>query len=215
MRAIEEPPPPPQPPPEPPKIEKLAPGPVGPAAPAKPAPPKPPKPPPKPAAAAPTELPKAPAPAAETPQAPPSAPPSDDPEPGGPTGKTDPNGGDGPGGDGPPGSNGGGGGGDDPNGSVPVLLPAGATKPLALNVVQVTSAAYPRAARAAEIEGEVIVKIVVKADGTVELVKFVKSDPNFDDAVREILKNLKYKPAMYNGRAIAVYQNLRLPFEIE
>jgi len=212
VRKIEEPPP----PPPPPAPKPLAPGPVNPAPPSQPPPAKPPTP------ALRREAPKA-IPKAKPAEADPQPAKSErvvDPLPANnagtaPTGPTDPNGGDGPGGNGKPGDplGGGGGGGDTPGGSVPVILPAGATAPIRLSAL-VTDDDYPRSARAANIEGVVKVKVVVKVDGSVELVKFIQSDENFDAAVRSILKRLKYKPAVYNGQPIAVFQNLTFPFEI-
>lgn len=96
----------------------------------------------------------------------------------------------------------------------PVVLPAGASAPEPLTAL-VTEDDYPRAARAARIEGTVIVKVAVLANGSVELVKFIKRDANFDDAVLAILKRLRFKPALYNGHAIAVYQNLKFPFTMD
>jgi protein TonB len=94
----------------------------------------------------------------------------------------------------------------------PVVLPAGAKAPQRLDPDDKPE--YPAGARSARIEGEVIVKVVVKVDGSVELVKFVKSAPPFDDAVRAFLPKMRYRPAIYDGRPIAVYQNIRFPFTL-
>jgi outer membrane biosynthesis protein TonB len=67
-------------------------------------------------------------------------------------------------------------------------------------------------ALAAGFEGEVAVKVVVKVDGSVEVVKFIKRDPNFDGAVTDFLKTLRCRAAVYNGNTIAVFKNLRFPF---
>lgn len=79
----------------------------------------------------------------------------------------------------------------------------------------ITEADYPTAAREAKIEGEVIVKVIIQVDGTVTFVKFHKSDPNFDEAVRTLLQRQRYHPAVLDGKPIAVYQNLRFPFSLE
>lgn len=98
------------------------------------------------------------------------------------------------------------------SGAGPVILPGGATPPVRLNPGVVPE--YPEAARALNAVGEVIVKVVVRADGSVELVRMLKSDAMFDAAVRAVLPKLRYKPAIYNGQAIAVYQNIRFPFSL-
>jgi serine/threonine-protein kinase len=97
---------------------------------------------------------------------------------------------------------------------TPRILPAGASPPRALAGLAVTTADYPRAALASRMEGTVIVKVTVHIDGHVELVRFLKSDPNFNDAVLGILKRLRYAPVVFEGRRIAVYQNLKFPFTL-
>lgn len=96
----------------------------------------------------------------------------------------------------------------------PVILPAGAQAPEVIGSL-VSADDYPRTALSARLEGTVIVKVAVQVDGTVRLVKFLKRDANFDDAVLAILKRLRFKPAVYNGKPIAVYQNLKFPFTIQ
>ena len=91
-----------------------------------------------------------------------------------------------------------------------MVLPAGASEPDC--VTGQTQPAFPSRARDAGVEGEVSVKIAVNADGTVSLVKILKSDPFFDDAVKSHLKTLRCRPAQLNGSAISVFKNLRFPF---
>jgi TonB family protein len=91
-----------------------------------------------------------------------------------------------------------------------VVLPPGATEPDCTSGVG--QPVYPPMALAAGFEGEVSVKVVVKVDGSVEVVKFIKRDPNFDGAVTDFLKTLRCRAAVYNGSNIAVFKNLRFPF---
>jgi protein TonB len=95
---------------------------------------------------------------------------------------------------------------------VAVVLPPGATPAKRLNP-EVTPD-YPRGPREAGIEGEVIVKLIVHTDGHAELVKIVRSDSNFDEAVRVFIPKLRYSPAVYEGRALAVFVNMRIPFKL-
>lgn len=91
-----------------------------------------------------------------------------------------------------------------------VVLPPGATEPDCTSGVG--QPVYPPLALAAGFEGEVSVKVIVKVDGSVELVKFIKRDPNFDGAVTDFLRTLRCRAAVYNGSSIAVFKNLRFPF---
>lgn len=101
-------------------------------------------------------------------------------------------------------------GGGTATGGAPVVLPPGAIEPDCTNGVG--QPVYPPMALAAGFEGEVAVKVVVKVDGSVEVVKFIKRDPNFDGAVTDFLKTLRCRAAVYNGNTIAVFKNLRFPF---
>jgi TonB family protein len=61
----------------------------------------------------------------------------------------------------------------------------------------------------------VIIKVIIHADGHVELVDIIKSDPNFDEAVKAIIGQLRYRPAVYSGQPLAVFRNIRFPFKLK
>jgi protein TonB len=72
---------------------------------------------------------------------------------------------------------------------------------------------YPDELRKANVEGEVIAQFVVDADGHYldGSFKVVKSNnPLFDDAVRKALPNMRFTPALVNGKAVR--QMLEQPF---
>jgi protein TonB len=72
---------------------------------------------------------------------------------------------------------------------------------------------YPDELRKANVEGEVIAQFVVDADGHCldGSFKVVKSNnPLFDDAVRKALPNMRFTPALVNGKAVR--QMLEQPF---
>lgn len=157
----------------------------------------------------------------EAPQTPPSVAPADadpsletGPPPGEPGGGADPFGQRGGRPDGKPGGRPGGepGGTGDAVGPSAIILPAGAQRPEP--VEPSIKPEYPEIARAAKFEGEVMVKVIVHLDGHLEVVRVLKSDPNFDAVVIEFLKTVRYRPAMYDGKPIAVFQNLRFPFRL-
>ena len=73
---------------------------------------------------------------------------------------------------------------------------------------------YPDAARAAGMEGEVVTQFVVNADGSpdVETLKVLKAtDPQFVDAVKSVLSQMRFYPAEVNGRAVR--QLTQMPFQ--
>jgi protein TonB len=95
----------------------------------------------------------------------------------------------------------------------PVVLPPGATAPEPVDPR--ARPEYPPAALEARFEGMVVVKVIVHVDGHVEVVKVLESDPNFDATVLAFLRTYVMKPAMYNGKPIAVFRNLRFPFKLD
>jgi protein TonB len=65
---------------------------------------------------------------------------------------------------------------------------------------------YPDAARAAGILGKVFLKIVISESGEVTDVKALKGEPLLIEAALAAVKQWKCKPAMLDGKPIAVYK---------
>jgi TonB family protein len=77
-------------------------------------------------------------------------------------------------------------------------------------------AEYTEEARQAHAEGTVVLKIVVKADGTVDDIRVIQPlrkglDNNAMDAVRQ----WKFAPATYQGKPVAVYFDVGITFRLE
>lgn len=92
----------------------------------------------------------------------------------------------------------------------PIILPPGAESPV--DLTPDVECPYPEQARIARMEGVVQVKTVVETTGRLRLVKVIRSNPVFDAAAEQCLQRKRFKPAMYNGQAIAVYRNLTFNF---
>lgn len=72
---------------------------------------------------------------------------------------------------------------------------------------------YPDALRAEQIEGQVLIQIVVNADGTADMpsLRVLKSDhPLFTESVKSALSAARFRPATVKGRAVR--QLMQLPF---
>jgi protein TonB len=63
---------------------------------------------------------------------------------------------------------------------------------------------YTAAALEARVEGTMSVRCVVTIDGRVEKCRSIKPLPHMEQPVIQALQSRRYKPAMYQGRAIAV-----------
>jgi len=70
-------------------------------------------------------------------------------------------------------------------------------------------------ARRARIEGKVILQAVVDKEGNVnEVTVLSSSNPMFNDSAIEAVKQRKYKPALQNGRPVAIYFTIRVDFRL-
>ncbi len=67
-----------------------------------------------------------------------------------------------------------------------------------------THPTYPYRARQRNIEGEVKVKLLVRADGTVASVTILDATPKgiFDSSVKEAVPNWKFTPGKIDGQAV-------------
>ncbi|MBF0199535.1 MAG: energy transducer TonB [Planctomycetes bacterium] len=75
---------------------------------------------------------------------------------------------------------------------------------------------YPPRARANNVEGRVVVNILVGVDGSVRMMKIVESNPSgvFDDAVKQSVRNWKFSPAMYQSRPVEIWVSKPFDFNL-
>ena len=72
---------------------------------------------------------------------------------------------------------------------------------------------YPQVARAAGIQGRVVLRAVVGTDGSVERVEVVSSPhPFLADAARDAVLRWKYRPAGWRGKPVRVWFTVRVEF---
>jgi len=75
---------------------------------------------------------------------------------------------------------------------------------------------YPAQAEAQGIEGEVVARILVDAEGSVRQVTILSSRPEevFDRAAVEALQKWRFTPAKLQGRAVRVWARKRVVFKL-
>ena len=93
-----------------------------------------------------------------------------------------------------------------------IALPDDAEPPAPMTTNQKPE--YPQEARAAGRESMVVLKIVVQADGTVGKVEVVRGEEPFLSAAIAAVKAWTYEPAKYQGKPIAVYRIIQMPFRL-
>jgi len=73
---------------------------------------------------------------------------------------------------------------------------------------------YPAAAREKMVRGEVLLEVLVKLDGTTEVVRVLKSLPYCVETARENAKLWRWKPALNDGKPTEAYGVITVTFEL-
>jgi protein TonB len=75
---------------------------------------------------------------------------------------------------------------------------------------------YPPRAKAKEIEGFVLLSILVNEQGDVEQVRVLESEPRdtFEEVAIRNIKKWKFEPALYNGEPVKIWVNQPIQFRL-
>jgi TonB family protein len=114
----------------------------------------------------------------------------------------------------------------DPRASASVLAesgPDGPREPIAstaghiipCELIHSVQPIYPRKAVKQHIEGDVELRLVVGADGTVRNVSVVSGPPLLAPAATDAVREFRYKPALLNGQAIETVQTINVSFKLK
>jgi len=86
-------------------------------------------------------------------------------------------------------------------------LPAESTK---LEPIKIEKAVYPLEARQKQLQGQVVIRVLVSESGDVENIEVVSGDPVLAKSAIAAAKKWKFRPFIKNGKPVAVYT--KLPF---
>src|SRR4051794_2538865 len=96
---------------------------------------------------------------------------------------------------------------------VYAAVPAGGTQPEELDRV---IPRYPPMARRSGIQGAVVVRGIVRRDGTIDNVEVIKDLPQgLGDAAAEAVGRWRFRPATYHGEPIDVYYTVTVNFRLQ
>jgi protein TonB len=99
------------------------------------------------------------------------------------------------------------------NTGVYTAVPAGGTQP---EETDRTVPRYPMIARRAGIQGPVVVRGIVRKDGTIDNVEVIKDLPyGLGEAAREAVSQWHFRPATYRGDPIDVYYTVTVNFRLQ
>jgi protein TonB len=74
--------------------------------------------------------------------------------------------------------------------------------------------AYPAIARAARIQGTVVVQAVIAKDGTIENLHVISGPPMLQSAATEAIRRARYRPFTLNGEPVAVETIINVIFTL-
>jgi TonB family protein len=75
---------------------------------------------------------------------------------------------------------------------------------------------YPALARRANVAGAVVIRGIVRKDGTIDNVEIIKDLPyGLGDAAREAVERWTFRPATYRGEPIDVYYTVTVNFKLQ
>lgn len=99
------------------------------------------------------------------------------------------------------------------NGLTAVRFGPGLTPPIVINRVEPQ---YSDEARAAHYQGTVVLEVVVRTDGTCEVVRVVRElGFKLDESAVEAIRQWRFKPAMRNGEPVDVRLNVEVNFNLK
>jgi periplasmic protein TonB len=73
---------------------------------------------------------------------------------------------------------------------------------------------YPASARAARVEGIVIVEATIDAEGRVQSTTVLRSIPLLDRAALDAVRQWRYTPTTLNGSPVSVIMNVTVKFSL-
>ena len=71
---------------------------------------------------------------------------------------------------------------------------------------------YPAIARAAHVQGTVVVQAIISKDGTIENLRVISGPPMLQGAATAAIQRARYRPFMLNGEPVAVETTINVVF---
>lgn len=100
----------------------------------------------------------------------------------------------------------------EPREAAPVHVGGSITRP---SRVYDVAPVYPAVARAARVEGTVILEAVIDSEGAVRDVRVLRSVPLLDQAASEAVRQWRFTPTRLNGEAVPVVMTVTVTFRLQ
>jgi TonB family protein len=98
------------------------------------------------------------------------------------------------------------------NSTTPIRVGGGVMEPKKIRDVKPL---YPEDARAAGVEGVVILEAVIETDGTVRAAKVLRSVPMLDQAALDAVMQWQFTPTLLNGTPVPVVMTVSMSFSLK
>jgi protein TonB len=82
-------------------------------------------------------------------------------------------------------------------------------------LIEKPAAAYPALAKEARIQGVVLFRLLIDAEGRVENVTLLSGHPLLVPAATEAVRRYRYQPTMRDGQPVKVRANVGVPFVLQ
>jgi TonB family protein len=98
--------------------------------------------------------------------------------------------------------------------TVPSLIKMGANV-AAAKLIQKVDPIYPPQARTERIEGDVVLKVTINEDGSVESAEPIDGNPALAGAAQEAVRQWRYQTTLLNGQPVKVQTTVTIPFQLK
>ena len=93
----------------------------------------------------------------------------------------------------------------------PMHISSGVAKGQLLTPIQPV---YPAIARAARIQGTVVIQAIISKEGAIEQLQVISGPPMLQSAATEAVQRARYRPFMLNGEPVAVETTISIVFTL-
>jgi protein TonB len=85
---------------------------------------------------------------------------------------------------------------------------------MAGNLLEKTVPQYPAIARAARIQGTVVLQATIAKDGTIQNLRMINGPPMLQQAAVDAVRSWRYKPYSLNGEPVEVETTINVVFNL-
>jgi protein TonB len=85
---------------------------------------------------------------------------------------------------------------------------------MAGNLLDKTVPQYPAIARAARIQGTVVLQATIAKDGTIQNLRVISGPPMLEQAAMDAVRSWRYKPYLLNGEPVEVESTINVVFNL-